>query len=31
LDLKNYRIGQEVIMEDSGRFSAAMSELVRFS
>ena len=27
---KNYRIGQETIIEDSGRFSAAMPELVRF-
>jgi len=27
---KNYRIGQEIIIEDSGRFLAAMSTLVRF-
>jgi hypothetical protein len=27
---KNYRIGQEIIMKDSGRFLAAMSTLVRF-
>jgi len=27
---KNYRIGQKIIIEDSGRFSAAMLELVRF-
>ena len=27
---KNYRIGQKTIIEDSGRFSAAMPELVRF-
>jgi len=27
---KNYRIGQETIMKDSGRFLAAMPELVRF-
>ncbi len=27
---KNYRIGQEIIIKDSGRFLAAMSTLVRF-
>ena len=27
---KNYRIGQKIIIRDSGRFLAAMSELVRF-
>jgi len=27
---KNYRIGQKIIMKDSGRFLAAMLELVRF-
>jgi len=27
---KNYRIGQKIIIEDSGRFLAAMLELVRF-
>jgi len=27
---KNYRIGQKSFIGDSGRFQAAMSELVRF-
>ena len=28
--INNYRIGQKIIIRDSGRFLAAMSELVRF-